>query len=183
MFPLSKGRVSKQAHVGLPDGTFEEEHGREAFDGRASHLYRTHPPTAWIEIEGDLQPKAFDLNGIKPADMTDAAGEWQRILWNQDISIYVSKRGEPAPYFVRDADGDLCYFVHRGSGTLETDYGPLRFREGDFLVLPKGTTHRLVPDNGESFFYVIEGRGEYRLPEKGILGRHALFDPGVIETP
>jgi len=28
MFPLSKGRVTKQAHVGLPDGTFEEEHGR-----------------------------------------------------------------------------------------------------------------------------------------------------------
>ena len=42
MFPLSKGQVAKQAHVGLPDGTYEEEHGREAFDGRASHLYRTH---------------------------------------------------------------------------------------------------------------------------------------------
>jgi homogentisate 1,2-dioxygenase len=56
MFPLSKGRVAKQAHVGLPDGTYEEEHGREAFDGRASHLYRTHFPTAWVRIEGPLQP-------------------------------------------------------------------------------------------------------------------------------
>jgi homogentisate 1,2-dioxygenase len=30
---------------------------------------------------------------------------------------------------------------------------------------------------------VIEGRGEYRIPDKGILGKHALFDPGVLETP
>ena len=53
MFPLSKGKVAKQAHVGLPEGTYEEEHGREAFEGRASHLYRTHPPTAWVRIDGD----------------------------------------------------------------------------------------------------------------------------------
>ena len=49
MFPLVAGKTAKQAHVGLPEGTFEEEHGREAFEGRASHLYRAHPPTAWIQ--------------------------------------------------------------------------------------------------------------------------------------
>ena len=52
MFPLTKGRITKQAHVGLPEGTFEEEHGRESFNGRASHLYRMHPPTAWIKVDG-----------------------------------------------------------------------------------------------------------------------------------
>ena len=182
MFPLSKGRVAKQAHVGLPEGTYEEEHGREAFDGRASHLYRIHPPTAWVRVEGDLRPKAYDLSGIKPPDMIDPAAEWQRVLWNDDVAIYVSRRSDPMPYFLRDADGDLCYFVHRGSGLLETDYGPLRFAEGDYLVLPKGTTHRLVTE-GEAFLYVIEGRGEYRLPDRGILGRHALFDPGILEVP
>jgi homogentisate 1,2-dioxygenase len=186
MFPLSKGRVAKQAHVGLPEGTVEEEHGREAFNGRASHLYRTHHPTAWVRIQGPLQPKAYDLNGLKPADMTDADGTWQRILFNDDVAIYLSRRREAASWFFRDVDGDLCYFVHHGSGLLETDYGPLRYNAGDFLVLPKGTTHRVVPDAGsdeETFLYVIESRGEYRLPDKGILGRHALFDPGVMETP
>lgn len=184
MIPLSKGKVAKQAHVGLPEGTYEEEHGREAFDGRASHLYRTHFPTAWVRIEGPLQPRAYDLNGVKPADLADAVGDWQRILHNDDLAVFVSRRTEAAPWFLRDADGDLCYFVHHGSGTLETDYGPLRYRDGDFLVLPKGTTHRVVPDgSGETFLYCVESRGEYGLPDKGILGRHALFDPGVIETP
>ena len=183
MFPLSKGKVTRQAHVGLPDGTFEEEHGREAFEGRASHLYRSHPPTAWISIEGPLQPRAYDLNGLKTADQADPAGEWQRILWNEDVAIYVSRPAGPAPHYLRDCDGDLCYFVHRGAGLLETDYGPLRFRPGDYLIVPKGTTHRLLPDGDDTFLYAIEGRGEYHLPEKGILGKHALFDPGVLETP
>jgi homogentisate 1,2-dioxygenase len=183
MFPLSKGRVARQAHVGLPDGTYEEEHGREAFEGRASHLYRSHPPTAWIRIEGDLRPRAFDLNGLKPPDQSDAAAEWQRILWNDEVAIYVSRLSEPMPHFLRDSDGDLCYFVHRGAGTLQTDYGPLKFRDGDFLIVPKGTTHRILPDSDDNFFYVVEGRGEYDVPEKGLLGKHALFDPGVLETP
>jgi len=183
MFPLSKGRVTKQAHVGLPEGTFEEEHGREAFDGRASHRYRSPPPTAWIRIEGPLRPRAYDLTGLKPPDQADPAGEWQRILSNEDVSIFVSKRTEPMPYFLRDSDGDVCYFVHRGTGTLETDYGPLRYRQGDLLTLPKGTTHRVVPEDGETFLYIVEGRGEYHLPEKGILAKHALLDPGALETP
>ena len=183
MFPLSKGRVAKQAHVGLPDGTFEEEHGRESFVGRASHLYRAHPPTAWVRAEGPLRPRAFDLNGLKPGDMAEPDGQWLKLLWNDDVAIYVSRRSEPMPYYLRDADGDLCYFVHRGEGTLETDYGPLRYRAGDYLVLPKGTTHRLVPETGDNFFYVIEGAGEYSIPDRGILGRHAQFDPGVLETP
>jgi homogentisate 1,2-dioxygenase len=183
MFPLSRGRVTKQAHVGLPEGTFEEEHGREAFDGRASHLYRTHPPTAWIRIEGDLRPRAYDLNGLKAPDQVDPAKGWQRILHNDDLAIYVSRLSGPMPYHLRDCDGDVCYFVHQGQGTMETDYGPLRYRAGDYLIVPKGTTHRLLPEGDDSFLYVIESAGEYSLPEKGILGKHALFDPGMLETP
>ena len=181
MFPLSKGRVTRQAHVGLPDGTYEEEHGREAFEGRASHLYRSHPPTAWIRIEGDLRPRAYDLNQLKPAD--GELGDWTQILSNEDLSIFVSMQPVARDWFLRDSDGDLCYFVHRGEGALETDYGPLGFRSGDFLIVPKGTTHRLVPETQDNFFYVVEGRGEYSVPDKGILGKHALFDPGVLETP
>ncbi len=182
MFPIARGRITKQAHVGLPDGTYEEEHGREAFEGRASHLYRTHPPTAWIEVDGPVRPLALDLTTIKPSDATDAAGEWKRIASSEDVSLYVSRRQQPMSYFLRDADGDICYFVHRGTGTMETDYGPLPFEPGDYLIVPKGTTHRMVPAE-ELFLLVIEGRGEYHLPDRGMLGRHAQFDPGVIQTP
>jgi homogentisate 1,2-dioxygenase len=180
---FSKGKVTRQAHVGIPEGTFEEEHGRETFFGRASHLYRSHPPTAWTRIEGDLRPQAFNLNEMKPADLTDANASWQLIAGNEDCRLYVSRRTEPMPYFLRDADGDVCYFVHQGTGTLETDYGPLDYREGDYLIVPKGTTHRVVPTGGDNFFFVIEGTGEFHLPDRGLMGKHAQFDPGVLEVP
>ena len=62
MFPLGKGEYSKQAHVALPEGTFEDEHGREGFYGRVSHLYHQHPPTAWTRIE---TLSAFDEKRIR----------------------------------------------------------------------------------------------------------------------
>jgi homogentisate 1,2-dioxygenase len=133
----SKGKVTKQAHVGVPEGTYEEEHGRETFFGRASHLYRTHPPTAWTRIDGPLRPRAINVNEMKPEDQTEPNGAWQLIAGNDDVRLFVSRRTEPMPYFLRDSDGDVCYFVHRGSGTIETDYGPLTFAPGDYLIMPK----------------------------------------------
>lgn len=182
-FVFSKGKVTRQAHVGIPEGTYEEEHGREAFAGRATHLYRLHPPTAWTRIDGPLRPRAFNLNELKSEDLTDPDGFWQLIAGNDDVRLFVSRRSEEMPYFLRDADGDVCYFVHRGEGLVETDYGPLDFKVGDYLIVPKGTTHRVVPRSEDCFFFVIEGSGEFRIPDRGLMGRHAQFDPGVLTVP
>src|ERR1700716_4255472 len=110
----SKGTVTRQAHVGVPDGPYEEGHGRETFFGRSSHLYRLHPPTAWVAIEGPLRPRALDVNEMKPEDLVDAASPWLWIARNDNVRLFVSGRAKPMPWFLRDADGDLCYFVHRG---------------------------------------------------------------------
>ncbi len=59
MYPLKKGTVTRQAHVALPEGTFEEEHGRKGFYGKSAHLYHTNPPTGWIRFEGKLRPASF----------------------------------------------------------------------------------------------------------------------------
>ena len=74
MYPLKKGKTTSQAHVGLPEGTFEEEHGRKGFYGKSAHLYHAHPPTGWIRFEGKLRPHCFDLNQLKPSDQNDAGG-------------------------------------------------------------------------------------------------------------
>ena len=41
-------------------------------------------------------------------------------------------------------------FVHEGSGQLETLFGTARLRPGDYLVIPIGTTYRLVPTRGSA---------------------------------
>lgn len=184
MFPLSKGKVTPQAHVNVPEGTFEEEHARKGFFGKTTHLYRAHRPTDWTRIEGPLRPHAFYLSEVNPTDASDPArGEPVTILYNDDVALKVSRLSEPMPYYFRNADGDDVYFVHQGEGTLETDFGPLDFERGDYLVIPRGTTYRVVPRTRDNFFFIIESKGEIEIPNRNQLGPNAIFDLGVLTTP
>ncbi len=183
MFPLRKGKATLQAHVALPEGAFEEEHGRKGFYGRSAHLYHAHPPTNWIRFEGKLRPHCFDLNQLQPGDADDPRGAPLAFLGNHDVKLSVSRRSAPMPFCFRNADGDELYFVHRGEGVIETDFGPLEFEKGDYLVLPRAMTYRVVPRTTDNFFLIMESKGEFEPPEKGLLGQHALYDPSVIVTP
>ncbi|HKC51123.1 MAG TPA: homogentisate 1,2-dioxygenase, partial [Myxococcota bacterium] len=105
------------------------------------------------------------------------------LFWNDDITVSASRRSEPMPYFARNADADELWFVHRGEGTFETEFGPLEFRPGDYLVLPKGVTHRVVPMTRDNYFLHLESRGEIGLVEHPSLGRHNPYDPDVLSVP
>ena len=180
-----RGRVSRQAHVDLPEGTVEEEYGRRGFFGRVSHLYRSEPPVGWVEVEGDVRPQALNalaLPGLGSGQDGDYLAGRQAFLRNADVTLHVALLREPMPYFFRNADADELLFVHQGAGVLETDFGPLRYERGDYLVIPRGTVYRLAPSEACALL-VIESRDEVELPDRGVLGQHALFDPGVINVP
>jgi homogentisate 1,2-dioxygenase len=183
MYPLKKGLTTKQAHVGLPQGTFEEEHGRKGFSGKASHMYHANPPTGWIRFEGKLRPHCIDCNNLTPSDQRDAKGSPVAFLGNNDVKLYVSRRTEPMPFYYRNADGDELYFVHRGEGVMETDFGPLDFEKGDYIIIPRAVTYRVIPKTKDNFFLIIQSKTEFEQPDKGLIGQHALYDPGVITTP
>lgn len=185
MYLQKKGTAPDQAHVAIPDGLYEEEHGRDGFSGPSSHLYRSHPPTAWCRIEGPLCPRAFQCSALCTDDQRSAEGRPLAILHSDDARVFISRRMETMPYFLRNADGDEVMFVHGGQGTLETDYGSLAYEPGDYLIIPKGTTYRLHVDSpaGASLFVIIETPAPVTVPERGLLGRHALFDLGVLTSP
>ncbi|MGE4232648.1 MAG: homogentisate 1,2-dioxygenase [Bacteriovoracia bacterium] len=179
-FPMASGRYSKQAHVDLPSGTFEEEHGRQGFFGHVSHLYHKNQPTNWTKIKGPLQPHAYDLRRIS----SDCEKAPRPFLGNNDVCLWVYTPKKEMPHFYRNADGDDVWFIHQGMGLLETDYGPLNYQQGDYLVIPRGTTYRFYPKGNQNQFYLlIESSTEIEIPDRGSLGRHAHFDPGVIEIP
>ena len=180
---LARGHTPRQAHVGVPAGLKEEEIGRGGFQGRAANLYREHEPIGWLRAEGDGVPGDVDGEQIEPADQHDAGAGRAELWWNQDLTVSVSRRAEPMPWFFRNADADELYFVHRGEGTLETEFGPLAFTPGDYLVIPKGVTHRIVPATRDNYLLHIESRGEIGFYEHPSLGRHNPFDPDVIEVP
>ena len=176
--PYVRGRVARQAHVGVPDGTYEEEYGRNGFSGRYAHLYRTDPPVGWTRIEGPLKPRAYDLREL------GMSAAWNRtpVLGNADVKISTTTLTEAMPYFFRNADADEVLFVHEGAGRMETDYGPLAYEAGDYLVIPRGTTYRVCPTSA-SYLLTIESFSEVSFPDRGLLGQHALFDPAVIKVP
>lgn len=169
-----KGRVAKATHVGIPADLVEEEHGRAAFAGPVSHLYRTQSPTAWTHVDGPLRPSAYDLNLLPDGETT--------VLFNDDLRITINRSSTPMPFASRNADADEIAYVHKGSGVLHTDYGPLEYAATDYLVIPKGTMHRWVPAD-DNFRYIIESTAPVTLPDFGLLGRHAVIDPKVLTTP
>lgn len=175
-----RGVTSRQAHVGLPPGTVEEEHGRSGFYGPASHLYRLHPPTDWLSVEGPAAHHAYDTGRL-----TGDEDLWPTLLLgNNEVSIAWQRAAVGGrPEFLRDADGDQLFFVHAGAGVLRTEYGPLDYRVGDYLIVPRGTTYRVEPTATTELLVVEAYESQFRLPDRGMLGRHALFDPAVIEVP
>jgi homogentisate 1,2-dioxygenase len=183
MYLMKKGVAPSQAHVNIPQGLHEEEHGREGFTGPASHLYRRHPPTGWVRIDGPLRPRAFACAALPTPDQRQADAPPVEVLRSPDVRVSLSRRTQTMPHFVRNADGDEVQFVHAGRGRFETDYGVLAYEPGDYVVIPKGTTYRTVVEGGESLFLIMETPAPVRLPDRGLLGHHALFDPGVITTP
>ena len=92
----------------------------------------------------------------------DAIGGRRLLMWNDDVEIELCRPTEPMDFFYRNGEGDEVVFA-AGSGTLETIFGDRPYKEGDYVVIPRGTTYRFVPE-GEQ--------------------RHVVFNsPGLIEIP
>ncbi len=180
MIPYIKGKVAEQAHVAIPDGLVEEEYARNGFFGKYAHLYRTEAPVKWTHIEGDLKPRCYDTQ--KLTDGLDFLSARRCMLYNDDVKVHYSKFKEAMSYFFRNADADELFFVHEGAGKVETDFGPLDYEEGDYILVPRGTVFRWHP-KAHSEVLTIESMSEIDLPDKGMLGQHALFDPAVLRVP
>jgi homogentisate 1,2-dioxygenase len=180
-FPIREGIHSRQAHCDLPVGTYEREMGREGFFGPVSHIHHAHPPTGWIDWEGPLRPRAFDLRRLGGAATSPLFAP--RILANADVEVRWWRCESAMLHLVRNSDGDDLVFVHRGEGDFYCDYGHLRLRDGDYVVIPRGVAWRLTPASAVEALIVENTDGAYRLPDRGLLGGNAVFDPAVLDHP
>lgn len=180
-FPKIEGNASRQAHADFPQGTFEREMGREGFFGPATHFYHSHPPTNWSKFEGPLAPHAFDTNKFEH----DGTSPWKAklLLSNAQCQIRFWETDKKMDHLVRNADGDDCLFIHEGDGEFFCDFGHLSYRDGDYILIPRGSMWRIEPKSSTRMMMVEATGGAYLLPEKGILGPHAIFDQGMLDTP
>src|SRR3954471_5338748 len=102
---LRKGRTPKRLHADL-NGLKDDELGRGGFTGRTANMYRRYDPTAY-RCQGPLRPVDALATELKPSDATDAAGMPLLLFSNPDCRVFLSRRTDDMPFYVRYVDGDL----------------------------------------------------------------------------
>lgn len=198
----ARGRVPRKRHVQFREnGTLltEEVMGLEGFSGNESILYHLTSPCRVKEL-GEFEPivreewvpETHAHRHLATWDVPPRGDqiEGRRLLmWNQDVEISLCRPAEQMDYFFRNGEGDEVVFVHEGRGTLETQFGDLPYREGDYAVLPRGTTYRFAPEQDVPQRYLVfETPGLVTIPkryrnEHGQLMEHAPFYHRDIHPP
>ena len=155
----ARGRLPAKRHVAFREnGTLltEEVMGFEGFSGNESILDHLQTPCR-VTALGEVTPIERDewvpdghphrhlrTMGLEPEG--DALRGRRLLMWNDDVEISLCRPNEEMDYFFRNGEGDEVIFVHEGSGTLETIFGDLAYTDGDYVVVPRGTTYRFLPD-------------------------------------
>jgi homogentisate 1,2-dioxygenase len=116
--------------------------------------------------------------------MTPAPWDATEILSNAALRLRFWKSAAGRmDHLVRNADGDELLFIHSGDGELFCDFGHLSFSAGDYIVLPRGTLWRIEAHQELAALLIEATQGSYSLPEKGLVGAHALFDAAMLDVP
>ncbi|MSR31524.1 MAG: homogentisate 1,2-dioxygenase [Gemmataceae bacterium] len=156
MYYMKLGQVPAKRHTQLlgPKGElrYEQVVTTHGFDHRYACLYHLHPPTRVMEVV-ERPPQPIELVpqkvkrhvhlrplGLKPGG--DAISGRNPLLANADVTLAICRPTEKMAYFYRPGDCDEIIFIHQGQGTLQTWQGNIPFAEGDYLVIPRGTTYR-----------------------------------------
>jgi homogentisate 1,2-dioxygenase len=180
-FPRSDGVATRQAHCDLPARTYEREMGKEGFFGPSAQFVHAHRPTDWTAFDGALQPQAWDLNRLA----ADAAMPHDApvIAANGDTVLRGWRCAAPMNALARNQDGDEILFVHQGRGELFCDWGHLGYRDGDYVVLPRGAMWRIEPAEPTWMLLIEATESSWQLPDKGLVGAHAIFDAAALDVP
>lgn len=156
------------------EGIYYEEVVTVGGFGRAySIVYHLRPPTRVTKIESggiaalDIVPQAalrhHHLKSGKMPKAGDPISGRVPLLANDDVILSRCRPAAPQNELFRNATADEVIFVHHGKGTLHTMFGPLTFRECDYIVIPRTTTYRLVFE-GDADLLVIESAGSLTVP-------------------
>ena len=184
---------------------YEELMGEEGFSSDSSLLYHRNIPSTVVEARewsiGDLSTtpnhplvprhlKLHDLFGPKDVKNTDVVTGRRLVLGNADVRISYAVAGAPSPWY-RNGVGDECVYVERGRARVETVFGAFDVAEGDYVLIPRATTHRWIPRRSPKDplrAYCIEANSHLAPPKRylskyGQLLEHAPYCERDLRGP
>jgi homogentisate 1,2-dioxygenase len=184
---------------------YEELMGEEGFSSDSSLLYHRNIPSTIAGARewevGDLAttpnhplvPRHLKLHDLFAADevpVTDVVTGRRLVLGNGDVRISYAVAGAPSPWY-RNGVGDECVYIERGSARVETIFGAFDVAQGDYLVIPRATTHRWLPTASAEEplrAYCIEANSHITPPKRylskfGQFLEHAPYCERDLRTP
>ncbi len=178
---------------------YEELMGEEGFSSDSSLLYHRHIPAAIVDsTEWTLPDQTLTPNRpLKPRHLrlhrladgrTDAVTGRRLLLGNDDVRLSYVVAAEESPLY-RNAIGDELVYLESGAARIETVFGPLEARAGDYVLIPRSTTHRWIPMGSEPLrAFVVESAGHIAPPSRylsrfGQLLEHAPYCERDLHGP
>jgi homogentisate 1,2-dioxygenase len=201
-FYQQRGDIPPKRHTVYrqPDGSLYTEHlmGSLGFDGPASLLYHHHAPTAikktklleqqHIKTEADPSLRMRHFRTAQVPSATSATLDRTTMLFNRDVTISMVQPNVTDDFFFRNGLADQIHYVSHGEGFLESEFGEIPYRAGDYVVVPRGILHRFRLGEGNTRMLVIETPSHVRFPtrymtKEGQLMEHAPFCERDIRPP
>ena len=201
------GEVPPKRHTQhrRPDGGlyYEELMGEEGFTSDSALLYHRGLPSAMVDARvwelpdqsltpnQPLLPRHLSLHELFDGEehkACDPVTSRRVVLGNADVRISYAVSSLASPLY-RNAIGDECVFVESGTARVETVFGALEVHDGDYLILPRATTHRWVPTGDEPLrTYIIEANSHISPPRRylsrfGQLLEHAPYCERDLRSP
>ncbi len=180
------GEVPGKRHTVFRDAQgalrYEELMGEEGFSSDSSLLYHAGVPSAIVDSQvwelpdlsltsnHPLKPRhlrlhsLFDSAGSSGVETRNPVEHRRLVLGNGDVRISYVVAAGASPYY-RNAVGDECVYVQEGAGVVETVFGVVPYRTGDYVIVPRATTHRWVPSEA-CRLYAIEANSHIHPPKR-----------------
>jgi homogentisate 1,2-dioxygenase len=172
-------KMTRDPHTSFRGEGIAYEHvvTTQGFDRAYSILYHLRPPTrvvktelaghAPLEAAADMPLrhqhfKTFEL----PRAGSPITGRVP-MLFNEDLVQSRCRPAQQQDVLYRNGGADEVIFIHSGGGVMESPYGKLPYKELDYIVIPRGTTYRLVSDDiSREDHLILECVGPVRLPKR-----------------
>jgi homogentisate 1,2-dioxygenase len=183
------GDVPRKRHtLHQHDGAvmFEELMGTDGFSGASALLYHRYSPSAIRSVDAveaaptcwhpnhPLRPHHLRSGALPPTDEPDAVRGRHALLGNEDVQLSFASARATSPLY-RNATGDELVYVHDGDAVLESSFGRLAVRAGDYVVIPAATTHRWVVDSAAELL-IIAASGHVKVPERYVNASGQLLE-------
>jgi len=184
---MKLGEVPRKRHIKMPRDPHTSFRGEAiayehvvttaGFDRAYSIMYHLRPPTRVRNTEAagavELKPaegQALRHHHLKTFEMPrggSAITGRVPIMFNEDCVALRCRPAEQQSTLYRNGGADEVIYIHAGNGVLESPYGKLPYKALDYIVIPRGTTYRLLADDiAREDHLILESVGPVRLPKR-----------------